>query len=40
MRIDPASGAYLGNYPQAFSHVGVISSGINLAWLSRKAGGK
>ena len=30
-QIDPASGAFLGNYPQAFSHVGVISSGINLA---------
>ncbi|MBB5800242.1 GH15 family glucan-1,4-alpha-glucosidase [Saccharothrix ecbatanensis] len=28
--IDPASGAFLGNYPQAFSHIGVISSGINL----------
>lgn len=30
-QIDPASGAFLGNFPQAFSHVGVISSGINLA---------
>lgn len=29
--IDPTSGAFLGNYPQAFSHIGVISSGINLA---------
>jgi len=29
--IDPASGAFLGNYPQAFSHVGVVSSGMNLA---------
>ncbi len=29
-QIDPTSGAFLGNYPQAFSHVGVISSGINL----------
>ncbi|WP_188186907.1 glycoside hydrolase family 15 protein [Nonomuraea sp. SYSU D8015] len=28
--IDPGSGAFLGNYPQAFSHIGVISSGINL----------
>jgi GH15 family glucan-1,4-alpha-glucosidase len=28
--IDPGSGSFLGNYPQAFSHVGVISSGINL----------
>jgi GH15 family glucan-1,4-alpha-glucosidase len=30
-QIDPASGAFLGNYPQAFSHVGVIASGLNLA---------
>lgn len=29
-QIDPDSGAFLGNYPQAFSHVGVISSGLNL----------
>jgi alpha,alpha-trehalase len=31
--IDPGSGAFLGNYPQAFSHVGVVSSGQNLARL-------
>ena len=30
-QIDPSSGAFLGNYPQAFSHIGVISSGVNLA---------
>jgi alpha,alpha-trehalase len=29
--IDPTSGAFLGNFPQAFSHVGVISSGWALA---------
>lgn len=29
-QIDPGSGAFLGNFPQAFSHIGVISSGINL----------
>jgi alpha,alpha-trehalase len=34
--IEPSTGSYLGNYPQAFSHVGVISSGINLARLSRR----
>jgi GH15 family glucan-1,4-alpha-glucosidase len=34
--IDPATGAFLGNYPQAFSHIGVISSGVNLARLLRK----
>ncbi len=30
-QIDPASGAFLGNFPQAFSHVGLIASGRNLA---------
>ncbi len=29
--IDPSTGAFLGNHPQAFSHVGVVSSGMNLA---------
>ena len=29
--IDPSTGAFLGNHPQAFSHVGVVSSGRNLA---------
>ncbi|MCZ2858905.1 glycoside hydrolase family 15 protein [Blastococcus sp. VKM Ac-2987] len=29
--IDPGTGAFLGNFPQAFSHVGVIASGWNLA---------
>lgn len=28
--IDPSTGAFLGNYPQAFSHIGVIASGVNL----------
>ena len=32
--IDPTTGTFLGNFPQAFSHVGVISSGMNLARLS------
>jgi pentatricopeptide repeat protein len=36
--IDPSTGAFLGNYPQAFSHIGVISSGVNLARLLSKAG--
>jgi GH15 family glucan-1,4-alpha-glucosidase len=35
--IEPSSGAFLGNYPQAFSHIGVISSGVNLARLMEKA---
>ncbi|HWV35272.1 MAG TPA: glycoside hydrolase family 15 protein [Thermomicrobiales bacterium] len=29
--IDPGSGRFLGNFPQAFSHIGLISSGVNLA---------
>ncbi|MGH3441136.1 MAG: glycoside hydrolase family 15 protein, partial [Nitriliruptorales bacterium] len=33
-QIDPSSGAFLGNFPQAFSHVGVIASGIHLARLA------
>lgn len=38
--IDPGSGAFLGNYPQAFSHIGVISSGVNLARLVTKGSAK
>jgi GH15 family glucan-1,4-alpha-glucosidase len=34
-QIDPGSGAFLGNYPQAFSHVGLISSGVTLARVRR-----
>lgn len=36
--IDPSTGAFLGNYPQAFSHIGVISSGVNLARTLNQAG--
>jgi pentatricopeptide repeat protein len=36
--IDPSTGAFLGNYPQAFSHIGVISSGVNLARMLNQAG--
>jgi alpha,alpha-trehalase len=28
--IDPTSGEFLGNFPQAFSHIGAICSGVNL----------
>ena len=35
-QIDPGSGAFLGNYPQAFSHIGLISSGVNLSRLITK----
>lgn len=34
-QIDPASGGFLGNYPQALSHVGLISSGVTLDRLRR-----
>jgi alpha,alpha-trehalase len=30
-QIDPSTGEFAGNFPQAFSHVGVISSGVNIA---------
>ena len=30
-QINPSTGAFLGNYLPAFSHVGLISSGVNLA---------
>jgi alpha,alpha-trehalase len=33
-QIDGSTGDFLGNYPQAFSHVGVISTGLNLARLT------
>jgi GH15 family glucan-1,4-alpha-glucosidase len=29
--IDPASGAALGNFPQAFTHVGLIDAALTLA---------
>jgi GH15 family glucan-1,4-alpha-glucosidase len=32
-QVDPSSGAFLGNFPQAFSHVGLISSAVNLTGL-------
>ncbi|UBU12601.1 glycoside hydrolase family 15 protein [Nonomuraea gerenzanensis] len=30
-QIDPGTGAFMGNFPQAFSHIGVIASGVTLA---------
>jgi len=31
--VDPASGALLGNFPQAFSHIGLV----NAAWAISQA---
>jgi hypothetical protein len=36
-QVDPSTGAFLGNYPQASSHIGLISSGVNLARTCREA---
>lgn len=30
-QIDPASGEFLGNFPQAYSHLGIINSALYLA---------
>lgn len=30
-QIDPTTGEFMGNFPQAFSHIGIIASGVNLA---------
>lgn len=34
--VDPQTGAHLGNFPQAFTHVALISSAANLAAAERK----
>ncbi|WP_061292979.1 glycoside hydrolase family 15 protein [Herbidospora cretacea] len=34
-QIDPSTGTFMGNFPQAFSHIGVIASGVNLARAAR-----
>jgi len=30
-QINPSTGELIGNFPQAFSHIGVIASGVTLA---------
>jgi GH15 family glucan-1,4-alpha-glucosidase len=34
-QVDPSSGELTGNFPQAFSHIGVIASGVTLARATR-----
>jgi GH15 family glucan-1,4-alpha-glucosidase len=36
-QVDPSTGALTGNFPQAFSHIGVIASGVTLARASSGA---
>ena len=36
--IDPASGALLGNFPQAFTHIALINTAVNLAEAEKAAG--
>ena len=33
-QIDPSTGEFYGNFPQAFSHIGVIAAGVTLARMS------
>jgi GH15 family glucan-1,4-alpha-glucosidase len=35
--VDPTTGAALGNYPQAFSHIGLINSAVNLTKAQRRS---
>lgn len=39
-QVDPGTGAFLGNFPQAFSHVGLISSAYNLGRLRASPPGR
>ncbi|MBV7697327.1 glycoside hydrolase family 15 protein [Streptomyces sp. TRM70350] len=36
-QIDPSDGTFLGNFPQAISHVGLVSSAVALARTARGA---
>ncbi|MGH9267136.1 MAG: glycoside hydrolase family 15 protein, partial [Acidimicrobiales bacterium] len=38
--VDPATGALLGNFPQAFSHVGMIGAAMNLQRAEKRQTGK
>jgi GH15 family glucan-1,4-alpha-glucosidase len=30
-QVNPSDGAFMGNFPQAFSHVGLITSSVSIA---------
>src|SRR5262249_10699255 len=36
-QIDPSSGEFFGNFPQAFSHIGVVAAGVTLARVAQGA---
>jgi alpha,alpha-trehalase len=38
-QIDPGTGAFCGNFPQAFSHIGVVASGVTLGRARTKLSG-
>ena len=38
-QIDPSTGEFIGNFPQAFSHIGIIASGVTLARALATTGG-
>src|SRR5262245_881008 len=37
-QIDPSTGEFIGNFPQAFSHIGVIAGGVTIARRSASVG--
>ena len=38
-QIDPSTGEFIGNFPQAFSHIGIIASGVTFARALATTGG-
>lgn len=38
-QVHPTTGEFMGNFPQAFSHIGVIASGVNLARARQRRAG-